>query len=755
MTEMDTLISFQNFIVCKSPAGSYFQIPVIGPNVNSQLSTKTDLVSENPRVSLLKITGNILYDVNYRSRIDTPYAENDVYQHTLQTRLDVLIKEKYPLRFYLTARFGNSSFFRQYTDLNFQFNPQLFKQLLKQRVLDAGNRLAATRWGKLDSLRKVIDQRKRQLYMLEQNLAGDKLSQRIAEQKEMLYYASITTPDKTNPELKNGIPGEAGLMRINSYTQERNFLDSLNRVEQKRADQATEKLSLLNSLKGLEMTKSMQLRQADSLRTDVMLLEKELRSLQIASEFNMQSFRRKIDSASTHAKLHEAIKEAGLPDSILPKSYKTLYSLRTLGVGRSNARYSELTVTGISISGLQVEYNPGNYYAVAVGKVDYRFRDYIIPNRLRNDQYLALARFGKGLPEGSHLYFTYYTGRRQYFNASVNSVSGDAIPSYHLAGMSVELKRVLTKNISLTAEVAKSTKPYYSLDSLQKSNWMSSITRFSERKNEAYSLRLQAFMPKSLTRINAQVRYTGAHFQSFSTFTTGASQLRWKMRAEQPMLRRKLMVTTTMEQNEYVNPFVNQTYTSSSVLFGLQAQLKLKKWPVLMLGYYPSFQLVKTADDYFAETRYYTLTGSAGYYYKTGNSFMSTHLIFSRFYNASADSGFVYYNASNYLITQMVTIGRNTFHFNGSYNSGTDNRLATLESGGQLELTKHISAGAGLKWIRDSRGSISRIGYNGSLLLKIKKLGDFQLVADKGYLPGMNRQLIPYQTGRMTYFKTF
>jgi hypothetical protein len=35
------------------------------------------------RKSLLKINGNILYDVNYRSRIDTPYAENNVYPDVL------------------------------------------------------------------------------------------------------------------------------------------------------------------------------------------------------------------------------------------------------------------------------------------------------------------------------------------------------------------------------------------------------------------------------------------------------------------------------------------------------------------------------------------------------------------------------------------------------------------------------------------------------------------------------------------------
>src|SRR4051812_12481327 len=38
------------------------------------------LAPVNTRPPLLKISGNILYDLNYRSRLDTPYAANELYQ---------------------------------------------------------------------------------------------------------------------------------------------------------------------------------------------------------------------------------------------------------------------------------------------------------------------------------------------------------------------------------------------------------------------------------------------------------------------------------------------------------------------------------------------------------------------------------------------------------------------------------------------------------------------------------------------------
>jgi hypothetical protein len=47
------------------------------------------------------------------------------------------------------------------------------------------------------------------------------------------------------------------------------------------------------------------------------------------------------------------------------------------------------------------------------------------------------------------------------------------------------------------------------------------------------------------------------------------------------------------------------------------------------------------------------------------------------------------------------------------------------------------------------------MGYSAEAILHLNKLGQLQFSADKGFVPGMNKQLVPDNTGRLTYLKTF
>jgi hypothetical protein len=493
----------------------------------------------------------------------------------------------------------------------------------------------------------------------------------------------------------------------------------------------------------------------DSLIAEFRAIEAAYNKVKSAEQTNLSDLKKQIDGAKDAQALQEKLHQLKVPDTVLPKGYKTLYSIQSLSIGRSVADYSELSVKNVSITGVQAEYNPHYYYAVAVGKVDYRFRDYIVPNHSRSNQYLALARFGKGTKNGNHIIFTYYTGKRQFFNASIASQPNGGIPEYNLAGITLEGIYEVNKNISLIGEVAKSTMPYYSIDSMQSKGWMNAVTRFSERSNEAYSVKLLSRFPKTLTRFSGSLRYTGANFQSFSTYTTSASQLRWNAQLEQTLFKKQLTLISSLQQNDYNNPFVTTAYKSSSLLASFQANLKIKKWPVLSFGYYPSYQLTKTGDEAYSESRYYTLTGSAGYYYTIRDAQLSSYLVYSRFYNSATDSGFVYYNSKNIMLSQSVVWDRFSLMANGSISTGTDYNMYTIENTCQVMINKIVSVGGGGKMIQYSLIPQTQWGYNANLTLKIPKLGDIQLMADEGYLPGANKQLVKNRMGRLTYFKNF
>lgn len=725
------------FVAIPQSDSSLQKLPV--PAVASPLS--------DTRKPLLKMSGNVLYDVNYRSRIDTPYAENNVYQHTIQTRLDILYKDQYPLKVYFTSRFSNSALFRNYTDFNIRFTPSDFKRIAKQQLIESAQKWLAGKTGKLDSLSRLIESKKMAIASLRHSLEKPDVKQKMVEDRERVFY-------KQKPQNDLGNVNDLKDIAIDSATTilSNKIPDTIAALKSRMLHRADTALATYNDYADFIASKKQTI---DSLEQELQQVETFYKKVKGYNDQDLAGLKKQIEEEKDAGKLADKLRQLNLPDSILPKGYKILSGIQSFGIGRSIADYSELSVKNISITGVQAEYNTRYYYAVAAGRVDYRFRDYIIPNGSRSNQYVAIVRFGKGIKNGNHIFLTYYTGKRQLFNASAAMQDGTSIPGYNLAGITIEGVYNINRNITLIAEIAKSTAPYYSLDSSQKSKWIQSISKMNTRSNEAYAVKLFSFFPKTFTRFSGNLSYTGANFQSFSTFTTGAAQLRWMAKLEQPFLKKQLTFISTLQKNNYTNPFVATAYKSSSLLTSLQANLQLKKLPVVSLGYFPAYQLTKVSDNYYSESRYYTLTGSAAYSYTWRDAQLSSYIVYSRFYNQGIDSGFVYYNSKNLLLSQGVNLGRFNILANGSLSTGGDYTLRMLENTLQVSLHKMISIGGGVKMIDYSLSPLMQWGYSGSLTLNIPKLGDIQLMADKGFIPGLNKQLADNKTGRLIYYKTF
>ncbi|MBN9383767.1 MAG: hypothetical protein J0H74_23625 [Chitinophagaceae bacterium] len=699
------------------------------------------------RTPLLVVSGNILYDVSYRSRLDTPYAENEIYQHTLQTRLNFVYKGQYPFRLYLTTHFSNSPLFRKYTDMNLGYNQADFARMIKSRLAGAIETYVAARTGRMDSLRRLIDSARVKRMTLDRSLLRTDFSQKLVEERERsLHAANRGTPPPDSSWEEDALNFRSG------WHEKYNFPNGGNKGSGNAAKYINkDSAEFARAQAELEKRR----RQRDSLDVELQQLGKVYDSLSALRQLALEQGRTSVNEAKDAVALERALHELGVPDTVLPKGYKTLYALESVSLGRSIANYSELSVKDIAINGIQAAYRPHLYYAAAVGKIDYRFRDYIVPNAMSSGQYLVLVRAGIGTKNGNHVFLTYYTGKRQFFTQVAATAPGVTTPEYRLAGVTVEAQLKLNRNLSLIGEVAKSTMPYYSQDSGQNKNWLHDVTRFSNRTNEAYSFKLEGWWPQTQTRFTGMVGRLGANFQSFSTFTTGTAQTRWLGRLEQPFFKRKLTIVSSVQQNAYTSPYATMAYNSSSILASIQATLRIRKWPVVSAGYYPSYQLTKIGGNSYGESRYYTLVGNVSYAYRLHSVMMTSYVLYSRFYNASADSGFVYYNAQNWYVNQQLMVGILTATLGWSANRTTEYALYTLENTEEVALSRWISIGAGVKRIMQTEFNTVLWGYSGNVVLHIPKLGDIQCVLDKGYLPGLHKALMENRVGRLTYLKTF
>jgi len=704
---------------------------------------------------LLAIHGNILYDVNYRSNIDTPYVEKDIYQHTVQTYLDIKVKDNYPFRMYFTTRFSNSNLFRNFSDLNLQFNPNDFTHTVKERLKNSIRPSVSP--DSLNAIKKAIDKKIDELSKLKGKENPDAYMQRIVRAKEKELNAVKRKQDK--PSINTAVLKDSIAVYLGKKQKARNIAaknpsnNSTNKltdsvhIEQQKAAYTRERATLEKEYQDKK-------KHIDSLEKQLTVLQQQYSLLKEGMNYDADQIKREIDQAKNVQELKAKMKDIGIPDTVLPKGYTTLLAIRSFGIGRSMVDYSELSAKNISITGIQVEYNPSYYAAFAAGFVDYRFRDYIVRANAGPRQYLALIRFGKGNKDGNNIILTYYTGRRQLYNSSTTNTGGQ-VPNYQLMGYTLEGTYRLNAATYIIAEVAKSSVPYYSMQSAKDRSVLSSSFDMKDRTNEAYSVKAYSLIRKTQTKLSGSYRYTGANFQSFSTFTNGSQKRAWSVKAEQPFFKRILTLTGSIRQNDFSNPFIATLYKSTTVFKSIQATFRKRKLPTITVGYFPSSQLTKLSNEQYAENMFYTFTASANHFYKSRKLLFNTAVVYTQFYNKASDSNFVYFNTKNLLVSQSFFIQRLTLQANLSAAINTEYRLYTAEQNFQYGINSWLTLGAGAKYNMQTVYKRRLWGYSGTATVKVPKVGEFQFMADKGFIPGANKELVANNIGRLSYFKIF
>lgn len=678
----------------------------------------------------LAVHGNVMYDLFYQSHVDTPYMEKEVYQHTVQTVLDITVKDQYPLHLGFSTSKGNSSHFRNLTGLNLQYTNRDFKNALinKAREWDAGK---LKQLKELETLKGDLEKKWQEVNRLKGWFTSPSQVQRMVELREKELYAQL--PDKKMPDL----PAKMKLP-----------LWDLPEVDVPKPPVDT---SGMRKMKQEYETRKQQL---DSLQSELAGLQRVYEQKQKVYGVRKAQLIDVLKSSRNNKELADNLSALNLPDTILPKGYKTLLAFKSVGLGRTMVDYSELTVKNVSITGFQAEFNPSYYLAFASGAIDYRFRDFVVnTNRIR--QYVNIVRVGLGMREGNNLILSYYTGKKQVYNVNTSGGGGTVeAPDYRIMGMSLEGKWQLDRNNYIIGEAAKSSMPYYTRLNHQESV-SGSMFRFDDHSNEAYAVTAYSYIPASGTKFTGMYKVLGANFQSFSLYASNSTQHAWMVKAEQPFFKKQLIIAASMRKNVFTSMLENSSYQSNTVFKCIQATLRKKHWPVVSLGYFPSSQLMKLGEDKYIENLFYTLVGTVSHLYQYKGISMNTMFSGTRFYNRQADSNFVYFNSTNLLLNQTLFLGRLTL--NGGFSSAINQDYAIhgADADLQYKVRQWLDVGGGLKYNYQTVYQVQQLGYTANARVIIPVFGEISLMADKGFVPGANRQLVPNNTGRLTYTKMF
>ncbi|MEP7377625.1 MAG: hypothetical protein ABI675_29745 [Chitinophagaceae bacterium] len=650
----------------------------------------------------LRINGGYInYNYDYRSNIDTPFADRNVSQHGATGQFNVTAFNAVPLNVSFFVRQTNSSLFANICDVRVDFNPSQYSQLIRnswlQKLSNHSQRIK-------DSMLNVFKQfNLSELAKIKDRFSKPDFQQKLVECNEIIHV----------PAIANSIAGPEKADSVRKWA--KNFMDTY------------------QFLQGKE---SQYQRQLDS-------IQKEISDVIAKGKRIKETVQGKFNGGSTD-EVFSILKKEGVKVSGIERH---LLAIRRFSLGRSPLNYSELTGKNISLNGINFEYNSWYYIAFAAGMVDYRFRDFIVTRRNRQPQFMTMARVGVGRLENNYIIFSAYKGKKQSYLYQNTSNGSRAIDIY---GISAEVKYRLNQNNYVVAEVAESASPSFTVYDNPKS---ANLFDWKNKTNKAYSIKLYSFLPVTRTRLEGFYRYTGAFFHSFDRFQSNSSQQYWYVKAEQYLWKRQLRINASLRSNEFSNPYIIQEYSSNMIFKTVQVTLRKRNWPVISAGYMPSSQLTKI-DNQLIENRFHTLNIIGWHQYKLGTQKLATTVGYNRFYNTAADTGFIYFNAINFFLQHTIFFSRYTASIGGSYSSNSGFQLAVLEESFQFMLLKKINLSCGLK-VNNYQQQVTKIGSWWRTSFQFMKTGWLQAQFDNGFIPTNDGRLVSNRMVNIGINKTF
>lgn len=686
---------------------------------------------EKKSTPLLKVHGNIQYDFLHRSYVDTPFAQRNFQQHTVQASLKITVKDKYPLKMNIATRASNSPYFRNFLDLGLQLDQYNYVKNYRQQLLDKTRQFLYQQSPDLKRMETVLQEKAERLLALRTRLTEPDIFKRIMEEREKEF---LDTYKQKADSLKN----EISLQELNEQLTHKAKMPSL-----PLADSLSKGKSYLDFINGKK-------KEMDSLQQDLVRFQRKTDSLRQSVDKNIMTLRQKINQARNKNELTKLARENGL---FLEKEKgfdHFLSNVKSIGIGRSMVSYSELTAWNISLTGINLEYNDGKIYgAIAAGRMDYGFRDFFGSNSRARHQSLLMGRVGIGDKENKALILSVFTGRKYNYGIA----QSDSVSSYvNLAGYSLEAIWKKDAYTSFGVELAKTTRP--ASGSLWDNNSLQGLFDLSDKRNLGINVKGQTRLERTDTRIEGFLRKTGEHFQSFSLFTYNTDQTAWQLKIDQPFLKNRLGLTGMLRRNDFTHPFADKSFKTSTVFTSIQATARFPRLPVVSVGYFPGTQLYIVDKERVLENVYYMLNGSVNYQYAAGSVRMISSAMYNRYSGKGTDSGFIAYKGTNYMLSQSAFMGKAQFQGLYSFTDQERMRYHTMELGMEYSIAKTVRVGGSGKYNKIQDGK----GYWGSrvqLNVQFSQLGGLQLQYDKSYLPTVYGDLFPIESGRVTWFKLF
>ncbi len=426
-----------------------------------------------------------------------------------------------------------------------------------------------------------------------------------------------------------------------------------------------------------------------------------------------------IEALSDPNKFAENAEKLGL----ISPAEKFFLNIKTLGIGRTYPEYSELTVSGVPVNGLNFEFNPGIFYlAVAAGNNS----DGI--NEVSFKRSFMAGRIGLGQKENAHLFFTLLKMKDDdqsilppvnlFLTPQENQVFGTE-GKISLFNNLLSLKGEGTVSL-FTRDLRDADIQDGSLPSFVKSIYNPKISTSYD-----YALRVSAVFdqPKNDTYGSFAISRIGPGYISLAAPNIRSDQLMVEAKINKKFPGK--IIGIKMYVKYYQDNIANwKTSTTSTASLGLSFDVNFPKMPYFTIGYSPYFQSNDAVPaNQIIKNDNHIFNFMTGYSYQLGSMYASTMFAFNgQWQNAKVGIIENKFSNTSYMLNQSFNFEfpltlSSTFSLTQSKILSISSDITELDLNGNYQISEMISLNLGGTISNEENFTKKKVIYMGSNII--------------------------------------
>jgi hypothetical protein len=359
----------------------------------------------------------------------------------------------------------------------------------------------------------------------------------------------------------------------------------------------------------------------------------------------------------------------------------------SLGIGTNYPSYSPLTMYGAPVSGLNLEFNPGQFYFATALQRNQR------PiNNLAYNRDLYTVRIGIGRKQSSHIFLTGIYSDDAPGSIVVDSTNRTLTPQTNYV-LALESKlNLFNDKLTFEGEVAGSMLTRDNRDPALLNDNIPQFLRtnlnptLSTQLDFAFTGAAKYTNPSSSTEISAGIKMLGPGYKTFGNPFLRTDILELEGKFAQRIINRQ--VSLALSAKYWRDNIANsKLMTTTTFAPSIQLGLFFKNLPTLMLQYRPNF-LSNNASD------------------TTGNVNFTTHL-------ATATTSYTFKIGSTNLNTNLFYM----FNQTDTYDTVSSYKLNTINLNGNVVFPFPLvfSFGTGLNYMTSQGKTVERTSFNSTV----------------------------------------